>query len=503
VVIDGLLSLAGVRAGIRAGLRGDARWALDARHGSAGTAVLAAGVRRAPVPVDVATTQVVAGLAVAMVGFTRSLPMGLSAGLLAAAALLPVWLPAVRRYRGTTLLLTLAVVGLVSGALLAGWYSADHAFAPYEAAARASAVLGAVGGVGVVLWARGVLPSPVLGTAFGLGMLLSGLAEAPTSDNLWKFQLSAPLMVIALALAGRAGRPAVTVAVLAVLGLVNVTNDARSAFGFCAVAAVLVLWQQRRVTDRPAHRGRRWLALPVIGGLAAGGYWLLTDLMLAGALGAEIQQRTVTQIAQSGSLLLGGRPEWTATWALAHSHPFGFGLGTVPNDQDLLLAKAGIAVTNIPTAAGYVETYMLAGGVHLHSIAADLWASLGPAGVLLGLAAGVLVLLGIAIQLGRRQASGLVCLLVPTALWGLLFGPMESNVDTLTLALGLLLLARPPRARTAQVAPPGAAASSGPAGALRCPLVPTSPGALAPAGSRSRRERSMEPGDPTGPEECT
>jgi len=412
-------------------------------------------------------------LAVAMVGFTRPLPMGLSTGLLVAVALLPLWLPVVRRYRGMTLLLALGVVGLASGALLAGWYSADHGFAPHEAAARASAVLGMVGGVGVLLWARGLLPVPVLATAFGLSMLLSGMAEAPGSENLWKFQLSAPLMVIALALAGRARRPAVSVVVLALLGLVNVTNDARSAFGFCAVAAVLVLWQQRRERGRPVHRGRRWLALPVVGALAATGYWLLTDLMLAGALGAEIQQRTATQIAQSGSLLLGGRPEWTATWALAHHHPLGFGLGTLPNDQDLLVAKVGIAVTNIPTAAGYVETYMLAGGVHLHSIVADLWASLGPAGVLLGLAAGVLLLLGIANQLGLRQASGLVCLLVPTALWGLLFGPMESNVDTLTLALGLLLLARAPRESGAQVPPRRETAPLGPADGPQRPLVAT------------------------------
>ncbi|RZU34454.1 hypothetical protein [Blastococcus saxobsidens] len=442
VVVDGLLPAnAGARAVLLAGLRGDAtRW-LDGRCAATD---LSSPNRAVPAAAQVAASRAVAVVATTMVGVTRPLPMGLSAGLLAAVALLPLWLPAVRRHRGMTLLLVLTGVGLLSGALLAWWYSPDHGFAPYEAAARGSAVLGAVGGVGVLLWARGVLPIPVLGIAFGVGMLLTELSSAAGTANLWKFQLSSPLMVIALSLAVGARRPALGAAALGVLALLNVTNDARSAFGFCVVGAALVLWQRRPAPDRPVHRRWRWPALPVVAAIGYGGYRLLTELMLAGALGAEVQQRTATQIAQTGSLLLGGRPEWTVTWALLPAHPFGFGLGTVPNSEDLLLAKAGIAVTNIPTAESYVENFMLARGVQLHSIVADLWAALGPAGALLGLATGVLVLIGLAEQLARRQASGLVCLLVPMALWGLFFGPMASNVDTLVLALGLLLRPRVP-----------------------------------------------------------
>jgi hypothetical protein len=73
---------------------------------------------------------------------------------------------------------------------------------------------------------------------------------------------------------------------------------------------------------------------------------------------------------------------------------------------------------------------------------------------------GALVLLGFMDRLGRRQASGLVCLLVPMALWNLPFGPLSSNGDTLTLALGLLLVLRTPVPRP--VAGPGAPAA-GPA----------------------------------------
>ncbi|WP_369257934.1 hypothetical protein [Geodermatophilus amargosae] len=437
VVVDGLLPPgAGPRALLRAGARGDATWRLDGR---AGPGHRPAGAR-ASVP-----AQVVAALGVAMVGFTRPLPMGLMAGMLAAVALLPLWLPVVRRTRGLLVLLVLTGVGLLSGVLLALGHAGDHGFVLNEAAVRVCTVLATVGGVGVLVWARGLLPVPVLGTVFGLAMLATELL-GEGADNVWKFQLSSPLTVVALSLAVAWGRPVLTVAVLAVLGLLDVANDARSAFGFCVVAAALVLWQRRPLREGPVRPGRRWLAVPVLGALGASGYWLLTQLMLAGALGADIQQRTAVQIAQTGSLILGGRPEWAATWALAQVHPFGFGLGTVPNSQDVLVGEAGIAVTGIPTAGDYLVHYLLDGGVELHSIVADLWAGLGPAGALLGLAMGVLVVTGLADRLARRQASGLVCLLVPMALWGLPFGPMASNADTLTLALGLLLLPRAVRA---------------------------------------------------------
>jgi capsular polysaccharide biosynthesis protein len=437
VVVDGLLPPgAGLRAALRAGTRGEATWRLDAATEPAGPARPGG---RGPV-----ATQVVAALAVAMVGFTRPLPMGLVAGLLAAVALLPLWLPVARRTRGLLPLLVLGVVGVVSGGLLAWVHADDHDFLLFGAAASGSAVLAAVGGVGVLVWARGVLPVPVLGVVFGLAVLATGVLGGSGTGNVWKYQLSAGLMVIGLALAARRGRPVVTLAVLAVLALVNVTNDTRSAFGFCVVAGALVLWQQRpRRGAAPGGRSR--LALPLLAVLGAAGYWLLTRLMLAGALGAEIQERTAVQIAQTGSLILGGRPEWAATWALAQVHPLGFGLGIVPDSQDVLVGKAGIAVTNVPTAEAYLQNYLLADGVELHSILADLWAGLGPAGALLGLLMCALVVTGAADRLGRREASGLVCLLVPMALWGLLFGPLESNVDTLVLALGLLLVPRGPR----------------------------------------------------------
>lgn len=443
VVVDGLLpSGAGWRARVRAGWAGHAQWWLDSRTGGHPRA---AG-RPAPL-----ATRLVAGVAVAAVGFTHPLPMTLTGGVIAAGALLPLWLPLVRRYRGLPALMTLTGIGLLFGVLLAWSYADDHGFAPHEAGVRVSLVLGAVCGVAVLLWAREVLSVSAIGICFGVAMLATELVQMSGPENIWKFQLSSPLMVIGLALAARWGRPLPTVALLGVLGLTNVVNDARSAFAFCALAACLVLWQARPRRAGATGGGNKLIALALLGLLVSAGYWLLTQLILAGGLGDELQQRTATQIAQTGSLILGGRPEWTVTWALMQIHPFGFGLGIVPDGTDVAVAQAGIATTNIPTAEAYVRNQLLGDGVQLHSILADLWAALGPAGLLLGLVMAGLIVVGFTERFGRREASGLVCLLVPMALWNLPFGPLASNMDTLILALGLLLAGRPGRPGSAPV----------------------------------------------------
>jgi hypothetical protein len=195
------------------------------------------------------------------------------------------------------------------------------------------------------------------------------------------------------------------------------------------------------------------MGIPLGAAVVAGGYAVLSRLLVSGLLGSELQQRTAAQIAESGSLLLGGRPEWTASWALMRHQPLGYGLGVVPTSEDLQVAKQGLAVTHVPTVDGYLEHYMLNGGFELHSIIADLWVSLGPVGIVLGLAMGGLLVHGLVQALGDRRASGLVCFLVPLGLWNLAFGPLPSDVSALTLGLGLLLVAAAPSTRRATAAP--------------------------------------------------
>jgi capsular polysaccharide biosynthesis protein len=434
-VVDGLLpSRAGWRAWLRAGAHGDARWSAETRGRGADLRTMDGRPGT--------TTRVTAALALAALGFTRPLPLGLSAGLMVAVALLPVWLPSVRRARGATALFVLAGLSLTSGALLAWFLAGEHAFTRHDAIRTAVLVATAVSGVGLILWARSVLRLPLIGISFGLGALLSGLATLAGSQNSWKFELSFPVAVIVLSIVTAWRRPVLTIAALCVLGAVDVLHDYRSALGFCGLAALLVLWQARPSGGMP--RAPRWVAIPLVAGVVFAGYSLLTHLLVSGVLGSQLQQRTVAQIADSGSLLLSGRPEWTATWALMVHQPLGYGLGIVPTAADVAIAKQGLALTHVPTVDGYLEHYMLNGGFELHSIVADLWVSLGPLGVVLGLAMGALVVHGLGLRLSARRASALVCFLVPLGLWNLAFGPLPSDVSALTLGLGLLLATRTP-----------------------------------------------------------
>jgi hypothetical protein len=456
VVVDGLVGPgAGLRARLRAGWHGDGTWR---------GAVAAAGP---PSAVRAAVPRAVALFALAALGFTHVLPMALSSGVLVGIALLPLWLPAVRRYSGATLLAAVSGLALVSGTLLAWRSAADHALELHGAVHTAVLVLTIVAGTGLILWARSLLSVTAIGIAYGAGYLLAGLMEVPGSPDPWKFQLSVPITIIVLAVAARSARPIPTVAAFGVVGLLDLVNDARSAFAFCLLGAVLVLWQARPATGL-RRSSRPWLAFPMLGGLGALGYVALTNLMTSGVLGSQVQQRTVAQIEQSGSLILGGRPEWAATWALMRADPLGFGLGVLPSSADEVVARSGLALTHVPTVDSYLDHQLFNGGIQLHSMVADLWAAVGPLGVVLGLLIGALVVLGLGERLVRREAVGLVCWLVPQTLWSLAFGPLSSDLPAVLLALGLVLVARPAaEPATWEVAEPAATARPQLAGAPR------------------------------------
>jgi len=400
-----------------------------------------------PTPSVPPSTRLTAAMALALLGLDPALPTGVTISFLVTLVLLPVWLPALPRFRGATGLALLTLAAVLCGGVLALRSSLDHAFDGREALISSTMVLGAAGTVGLVAWARTVLPLAWLGAAFGAGMLVPGLVRAAGSPNAWKFEVALPLtiLVLSLALTSRR-RHSLGLVGLLVLGAADITHDSRSAFGFCMAAAVLAFWQIR--TGRPGGpgtAGRPVLTAVVLAVLAVGGYQAATHLLTSGALGAEVQARSVTQVEDSGSLLIGGRPEWTATWALMHQDPFGFGLGVVPTGGDVQTAKDGFAIAHIPTADNYIENYLLAGRFELHSIVADLWTNLGVAGLALGIGMAAAVVIGFTVALSRRRAPALVCFLALISLWDLAFGPLPSNIPEVALTVGLLLLPAPDR----------------------------------------------------------
>ncbi len=379
---------------------------------------------------------VVALVAVGLLGINQPLVAGLTTGTIVVGFLAPVWISTLRNFRFAVPITILAGVALLWGALLSQ-FQGDRIFDSSLALEFVLVFITGIGGLGLLLWARTVIPTLQVALVFGLGYLLRMLQEAPSSANPWKYQLSVPLAVILLALASRAKSAVPTIGCLLALGLVSVLADSRSFFGFCLLAAVLVLWQRR-----PRGSGRRMNKVTIFALIAVtlvALYSLGTTLLVQGYLGQANQQRTVQQIEDSGSLLIGGRPEWAGTAQLMQEHPMGFGLGTVPDSTDIWAAKAGMRAIGTDTENGYVDNYMFGGHVKLHSIVADLWATFGIFGFALGIL--MVVALGFCLidRLSSRTASGLICLFAILGVWDLAFGPIYKNLPDVMFALAITL----------------------------------------------------------------
>jgi hypothetical protein len=172
-------------------------------------------------------------------------------------------------------------------------------------------------------------------------------------------------------------------------------------------------------------------------------YSVTTNLLLRGVFGSELQARSQSQIDTSGSLLIGGRPEWAATLKLMQERPQGYGLGVLSNWDDLMTAREGFASIRLEPG-GYASNYMFAQGFRLHSIVADLWASFGWVGMALGLTAVAAVGWSVIVLIATRRAPASVIFAGSLALWYLLFGPIYTNWGVVCAAIGFVVLAKRP-----------------------------------------------------------
>jgi len=400
-------------------------------------------------------TKVVAGVALVMIGMDVPLGHSISTSAVAALALLPVWCAAPRHYPGSRWVFLLTVASLAAGSVLALLPSNEHDVDPRNAYAMAVRMLAIVGGFGVLLWSRYTFHLETVVLLYGSGSLLSGVLDIPGSLNPWKYQLATPVTLIVLALLQRSRSRLPSVVALLLLALVlvagvSVVNDYRSFFGFTVLTAALVTWQALRKpasTGEVRERGlRAWLTVTIL--LTAAAYALystVTALLLTGALGARLQAQADAQVLVSGSLLAGGRPEWSATRVLLGRSPAGFGLGAVPTPSDVLAAKGGLVTVGVSPDNGYVDHYMFGGQFRLHSILADAWSSFGWTGVLLVVVIGLLIVRALVTGLLEGTASPTAILLAMLALWDLGFGPIYSDFGEVMFALGIVLHPRDAR----------------------------------------------------------
>jgi len=397
------------------------------------------------------STLVTAAVALFLTGMSLALPFGANTAFVASIALAPVWVPALARYRYASALLGLAVLALVYGFLLADRASVDHVLDGYIATETSLRFLGAFGTVGLILWARTVLPISRIALYYGAGWLLTGVIQLPGTPNPWKFQLAFGVTFIVLGLITAQRRASVSAAAMLALGLISVVLDFRSWFAFCALTAGLVIWQARpRVAaSKPTSRLLSVLFLATLG---AGAYVGATYAIVGGYLGDELQARSVAQIRTSGSLIAGGRPEWTITWVLMQRNPIGFGVGVVPNSDDILAGKEGFATVNVLFQPDYVD-FLFGGQFKLHSMVADFWSHFGLPGLLLSLLIGGILLAGLTGCLSRREASPLSIFLVVASMWNLAFQPIYSSLPSLAIALGVVLWEKQDLSRREWTAP--------------------------------------------------
>lgn len=381
---------------------------------------------------------------------------GLTAATVLAVGLSPVLLGALRHFRGATALFVLWLVTIAAGLVLTQIADADATVLPNVTRDGAFHLLGVAFGVPVILWARRRWSDPAVGLFFGLGMLASAATHL-NPVNPWKFTLSVPVAIVLLSIAWMWHKRWLEVSALLVVGGLCAVNDSRSMFGLVLMTAAIIVgkeWRERarrrrgRLTRRGSVLGL-FLVVAVLGGVA---YQLGQALALEGALGAAAAERSARQIEQSGSMLVGSRPEMGATFALVAERPLGFGFGVLPSAHELRVAKIGMSGLGYDPDNGYVERYMFGRGVEVHSVVGDLWAWCGIAGLVLGVVLLVVVGRGLLVRIVDGTASALVVLLSLRVLWDLLFAPFYSTMVFLTLLLGLLLSARSDAAGPAQEA---------------------------------------------------
>ena len=378
-------------------------------------------------------TELLVYAVVLIAGFDRKLAFGASAALPLAVVLMPLWLAELRTYAYARLVAGLTTLSVVAGLLLSEQAAADHGV---SATGRVEAVALLLSGMSVfalILWARSVLPVHRVVALYGAGAVAAALLEGRTS---WKFDLAVPVTFVVLGLLERGRRRSVVVVAVVVLGILGVLDDGRSFFAICVLVAALTLWQMR--PQDPEKRVHRWMPALFMGVVTFVVYLLSTALLTGGYLGAEAQERSTTQIETTGSLLVGGRPEWAATRELVKLRPLGYGPGVVPSWEDVQAGKAGLQSVNVELEQNRAA-YMFGGQFKLHSIAADLWVAYGLAGVALAAVMLVALVRCLSFSIAARELPTSVALAATLAAWFMLFGPIYSNWAGACAGLGLVL----------------------------------------------------------------
>lgn len=384
----------------------------------------------------------VAALCAVGAGLDIGLAMGLRLGLLLAVATGVLWFRVIGRSRLYQWLVVLVVAALIMGALLTLTASPDHGVSQAAVLRRSALLLGIPAVAGMLAWGARLFGTQAMAVLFGTGMLLGIPFHLSTQENVWRFTYSVAVGIFVMAVASYIGRRWVAIVALVTLAVIGLLNDSRSNSAMLVLAVIFVIVQEISRLSTRRGRGLGAVATLLLGGLAI--YWGLQGAILEGYFGEATRSRTAAQIEQSGSLILGGRPEMAASFALIRDHPLGLGSGTIASYGDIMSAKTGMAGTGYDPNNGYVENFMFGGPIEVHSALGDFWLWFGP----LGMGAGVLVVLMVVACFGRSfsqvRLTPLLAYLTVRIVWDSAVSPANSGVRLLTLGLALALSAERP-----------------------------------------------------------
>ena len=382
-------------------------------------------------------TPAVALIAVVLIGLNIEIALGISTGTVAALVLLPVWLGTLSRFSWATAIVWTTILAVAFGWLLALFAAPDRGVSWSNAVSFSALVVTGVAALGVLLWSRTFLPTWVVALTFAVATLAGNLPAVPTTANPWKYLIIIPVATAVLAVLARKDAPVATTLWLLTLAGACVMVDLRSGMGVLLLATVVYLWARR-----PTRKERRvgiLSSVAVLALLTIGLYTLGSTLLVSGFLGEELQQRSTAQIEEGGSLILGGRPEATATLALMASKPMGYGVGVQPSASDIWIAKEAMYTVGIESDNNYVDRYMFGGAFRLHSIIGEFWSNMGLAGVMaIGIVFAALVRCVVS-TFASPRVPGLIPFVTLLALWYLLFGTVRSNWLEVLFALGIAL----------------------------------------------------------------
>jgi hypothetical protein len=302
---------------------------------------------------------------------------------------------------------------------------------------------------GMWAWLLSVLSLRRVALLYGLGAIANVfLHPIVYEENIWKYGLSWPVVVVFLALT-IASRSVWIDATLLAIAAFSLAFESRIHGAITFGTSVSYWFLHKRGRGRTLEEGRvrtPWLARTIVAILlGAVAYILLSSAMLGGYLGSANRLHAEAQSANTNDVLTGARPEWRATVGLMAHQPLGYGPGAIPDSEDLAAARTGLRTIGVSGLSEYYTDYMFGGHFKLHSVLADLWVSYGIAGLALGLYLGFILIGSV---MATRAPNRLHLFLAGFGLWFLAFGPILSNLPQVlfaaAVAVSISTISEPP-----------------------------------------------------------